>query len=269
MFERMFGPPSQEEKERLAKIEVSIREERQMGQAALDAYLASLRAQNIQVIRRGKDVSYLRELVATVQPLMTNRQRYPTIQVLLADSPKIDARSFPGGSLVFFQGLLDSAGSEAALVGIIGHELAHLDRGHVLERARRMTLAQQTFSGRVRGMSFADFFNSGATSMRMWTHPFQPEDELEADRDGARFAYRAGFDPREMARLFLDVQQRQGGQPVPVPSFLQSHPAPGDRHKAIMDLYEELQRDDPKPGLYVGKENLLRRIPRKVQQFQE
>ena len=86
------------------------------------------------MIRRGKDVTYLRELVASIQPLLVNRQRYPTIQVLLADSPQIDARSFPGGSLVFCRGLLDSAGSEAALVGIIAHELVHLDRGHVLAR---------------------------------------------------------------------------------------------------------------------------------------
>jgi predicted Zn-dependent protease len=269
MFERMFGPPSQEEKQALAKIDVSIREERQMGQAALDACLASLQAQNIAVIRRGKDVSYLQDLVATIHPLMANRRRYPTIQVLLADSPQIDARSFPGGSLVFFRGLLESAGSEAALVGIVGHELAHLDRGHVLERARRMKLAQQTFSGPVRGMSPGDFFALGTTSLKMWTRPFQPEDEMEADLDGARYAYRAGYDPREMARLFLDIGKRQGGQPVPVPSFLQSHPAPGDRHKAVMELYDELQRKDPKPGLYVGKENLRRRIPCKVQQFGE
>ena len=267
MFDRMFGPPSQEEKESLSKIEVSVREERQMGQAALDAYLAALRAQNIQVIRRGKDVAYLRDLVSTIQPLMANRRRYPTIQVLLADSPRIDARSFPGGSLVFFRGLLESAGSEAALVGIVGHELAHLDRGHVLDRARRMKLAQQTFSGQIRGMSLGEFFSLGTTSLKMWTRPFQPEDELEADRDGARFAYRAGYDPREMARLLLEIRQRQGGQPVPLPSFLESHPAPGDRHKAVMEVYEELHRKDPKQGLYVGKENLRQRVARKELQI--
>ena len=185
MFERMFGPPSQEEKQALAKIDVSVREERQMGQAALDAYIASLRAQNIPLIRTGNDIDYLRRLVATLQPLMANRRRYPTIQVLLADSPVVDARTFPGGTILFFRGLLDSAGNEAALVGIIGHELAHLDRGHVLDRAKRMKLAQQTFSSGPRGMSLGQFFNLATTSMRMWTRPFQPEDEAEADLEGA------------------------------------------------------------------------------------
>jgi len=267
MLERMFGPPSPDEKQALAKVEVSIREERQMGQAALDTCLAALRAQKIPVIRRGKDVTYLRELVASIQPLMANRQRYPTIQVLLADSPQIEARSFPGGSLVFFRGLLDSAGSEAALVGIIAHELVHLDRGHVLARARRVKLAQRTFSGPIRGMSPQQFFDMGTASLRMWTRPFQPEDEQEADREGARMAYRAGYDPREMALLFLEIQEREAAHRVGLPQFLQSHPAPGDRHKAIMELYDELVRKDPKPGLYVGKENLRRRIPRRREEF--
>ena len=84
-------------------------------------------------------------------------------------------------------------------------------------------------------MSPQQFFDMGATSLRMWTRPFQPEDEQEADREGARMAYRAGYDPREMARLFLEIQEREAAQHVPLPQFLQSHPAPGDRHKAIME----------------------------------
>ncbi len=269
MFDRMFGPPSEDEKKALARIEVSAEEERRMGEDALQAYLAWLKGEKIQVIRRGKDVNYLRELAAAIQPLMSNRRRYGNIQIYLAESPRCDARSFPGGSLVFYRGLLESAGSEAALVGIVGHELSHLDRGHLLTRARRVKLAQQTFAGGPRRMSFDDFFAQGATAMKVWTRPFQPEDEAEADRDGARWAYQAAYDPRELARLILDAQQQLIAHRIPLPPFLQSHPAPADRHKAIMELYEELQRDASKEGLYVGKENLRRRIPRSRQRFAE
>jgi len=267
MFERLFAPPGDEEKKALAGIDVSIQEERQMGEAALRGFLAELKARKIQVVRRGKDVDYLRELAGAIEPLMSNRRRYGSIQVYLAQSPQCDARSFPGGSVVFFRGLLDSAGSEAALVGIVGHELAHLDRGHLLSRARRVKLARQTFAGGVGGTSPEEFFARGTTALKVWTRPFQPEDEEEADRDGARWAYQAGYDPREMARLFLDLQERQGAGPMALPSFLRSHAAPGDRHKAVMKLYEELQRETPKERLYVGKENLRRRVARSRQEF--
>ena len=267
MFERMFGPPGDEEKKALAAIEVSIQEERQMGDAALRGFLAELKARQIQVVRRGKEVDYLRDLVRAVEPFMSNRRRYGSIQVYLAQSPQCDARSFPGGSVVFYRGLLESAPSEAAVVGIVGHELAHLDRGHVLARARRMKLAGQSFSGGIGGMSPEEFFARGATALKVWTRPFQPEDEAEADRDGARWAFQAGYDPREMGRLFLQLEERPGAGPTALPSFLRSHAAPGDRHKAVMKLYEELQGQTPKEKLYVGKENLRRRIARSRQEF--
>lgn len=269
MFDGLFGPPGDAEKKALAAIDVSIQEERQMGDAALRGFVAELKAQNIQVVGRGKEVDYLRDLVRAIEPMMSNGRRYGSIRVYLARSPQCDARSFPGGSVVFFRGLLDSAGSEAAVVGIVGHELSHLDRGHLLLRARRVKLAQQTFAGGIGGMSAEEFFAIGTTAIKIWTRPFQPEDEAEADRDGARWAYQAGYDPREMARLFLQLQGRQGGGPMPVASFLRSHAAPGDRHRAIMKLYEELERQTPKQKLYVGRENLRRRIARSRQEFAE
>ena len=51
-----------------------------------------------------------------------------------------DAFSVPGGDLLFSQGLLETAGNEAALMGVVCHELAHLDRGHQLLELRRAKL---------------------------------------------------------------------------------------------------------------------------------
>jgi len=268
-FERLFGQESAEDKRALAGIEISPKEERQFGQEATNAFLADLRRQGIQVVRRGRDVEYLRDLIATIRPLMTNRSRYGTITVCLADSPRQNARVFPGGTIVFFRGLLEAALSEAALVGLIGHELSHLDREHLLVRARRLKLAQQTFSAPNRGLSPERFFSLGSTALRVWTHPFQPGDEAEADADGARWAFQAGYDPREFARLLADAEKRQTGLEGLLPPFLQSHPPPAERREAILKLYEQLQQQDPKEKLYVGRENLRRRIARSRKPFAE
>ncbi len=267
MFDAFFGEPTEEEKRQLARIDVSLREERRQGDAAVEAYLAYLQAQGIRVVSRGRDVEYLRELVESLRGQMRQKDRYRTIKVYVAESPKCDARSFPGGTLVFFQGLLDTAESEAALVGIVGHELSHLDRGHHLGRIRRMKLAERTFSGAAQGFSPQQFFRSGTAIMRMWTRPFAPELEKEADDDGARWAYGAGYDPREMARLFLSLEARHQGPAFPMPEFLRSHPMPRQRHAAIMQVYEELARTEPKDDLYVGKENLRLRVPRARREF--
>ena len=108
---------------------------------------------------------------------------------------------------------------------------------------------------------------TGMMFAKMWTQPFRPEDELEADRDGARWAYQTGYDPRELAKLFERLRG-DGPAGIALPPFLQSHPDPASRRKAVLDAYEELQRQRPADRLYVGKENLRRRVARSRREFE-
>lgn len=267
MIDAMFGAETEEDEKALAKVEVSIQEERQMGDDAVTAFLAGARRQKISVVSRGKNIQYLRDLVETIRPLMTDGKRYPNIQIHLVQSSECEARVFPGGTIMFYRGLLELAGSEAAVVGIVGHELSHLDRGHVLKRARRMKLAQQAFSDG--GFSPQRFMAAGTQFAQLWARPFRPEDEAVADGDGARWAYRAGYDAREMANLFLLVGQRQGNKRIPLPEYFRSHPDPKSRHDAIMKFFAESQQAVPNNALYVGKENLRLRTARSQKEFAE
>jgi predicted Zn-dependent protease len=218
-------------------------------------------------VSQGKEVDYLRALVEAVRPQMQQAERYRRITTYLAQSPECEARSFPGGTLVFFRGLLEQAESEAAVVGIVGHELSHLDRGHHTLRARRVKLAEQKLAAGAEQFSLERFFSAGTSLARLWTRPFRPEDEAAADRDGALWAYASGYDPREMAKLFLRLHQQRPAPALVLPGFLQTHPAFENRAQAIDKLYEKLQMDDPKDRLYAGHENLRRRIPRSVRKL--
>ena len=269
MLDRMFGPTTEEDEKALARVEISIQEERQMGETAVAAFLAGLKQRNISVVSRGKDLQYLRDLVETIRPLMTNGKHYPKLQLYVVQSPDCEARTFPGGTILFFRGLLELGGSEAAVAGIVGHELSHLDRGHLLKRARRVKLAQQAFMGNGGAFSPQRFMEAGTQFAQLWTRPFSPEDEAVADGDGARWAYQAGYDPREMAKLFLQVGQKQKNQRGQVPTFFQSHPDPQSRHDAVMKVYEERQKAAPNNALYVGKENLRLRVARSRREIAE
>jgi len=268
-FDRLFGAENHEDKKALSHIQVSIGEEKRLGKAAVEAYLGRLKREKIRVVSRGKDVKYFRQLVETIRPFMKQRTRYRVIEVYVAQSSRCDARSFPGGTLVFFRGLLESADNEAAVLGIVGHELSHLDRGHQLWRLRRIKLAQQTFSETGGRFSPDRFFAAGTLLAGIFTRPFRPEYEAEADHDGARWAYQAGYDPREMAKLFLKLRQRHKNRAIPLPEFLQTHPPLESRHRTIMDLYGQLQEAEPRDELYIGTENLRRRIARSRRRFAE
>lgn len=269
-FDQMFGGQNQAVEKELAKVAISFDEENDAGEKMLQSYLNNLESQNIKVTSRGKDVAYLRRLVETLRPSLTNAKRYRRISVYLADSPETDARSFPGGRLVFFRGLLDIAGNEAALVGVIGHELSHLDHGHQLLNLRRMKLAQKTFGTDGADFSPQRFLVAGRMMSQMWAAPFRPQDESAADADGATWAYQAGYDPREMAKLFLKLHERDKDQPQNNwTGLFRTHPFHIDRYKAILARFDELQQATPKPDLYIGAENLKRRATREQNEFSE
>ena len=83
--------------------------------------------------------------------------------------------------------------------------------------------------------------------------PFRADYEREADLDGARWSYQAGYDCREMARLFLQHEQRKAARDRAIPEFFRSHPTGADRHQAIMKEYERLQGENPRDDLVKGE----------------
>ena len=149
-FDQMFGEQNAEQKQALERIEIPWQEEEQFGRQAAERFLADLRRQGVRVVSRGKDVEYLRSLLETIRPQMQRADRYRHLTVMIAESPGTDARCFPGGIVVVFRGMLECAQNEAALVGVLGHELSHVDHGHQLRYLKSMKLSQSTFGTRWR-----------------------------------------------------------------------------------------------------------------------
>jgi predicted Zn-dependent protease len=96
-----------------------------------------------------------------------------------------------------------------------------------------------------------------------------PEEELQADRDGITWAYRAGYDPRTLDQVYTAMQEAGADQPAFLPAFIRTHPLTAERRENLRTTYAELQAGDPQPRLYLGRENLARRITRAQQLFAE
>jgi predicted Zn-dependent protease len=269
-FEQFIPQPSETDEKALADIKVSQRDEERYGGQMVQAYLSHLKRQNISVVRRGPDVEYLRALIEQVQPQMRNAQRYAQIEVYVVDSSEIDARSFPGGHLFFYKGLLEVAGNEAALVAVIGHELSHLDHGHQLVPLKQSRLMQNAFTPRGPGFDPQRFFSSGMSMMRIMSRPFRPQDEAAADRDGTAWAYAVGYDSRELAKLLIRMHEQQRGRELAaMPAFFRTHPPTLERSRAVLEQFDELRARRPRTDPYIGRENLEQRIPRPVKEFPE
>jgi predicted Zn-dependent protease len=265
-FNQFFSETDAERKN-LQEIRISKQQERQIGEAGLQAMLDALRQRRIPVHMRGKDATYLTSLAAEIHPLMKNAKRYPAIRVHVAETSEIDARAFPGGSIVCSTGMIGVAGSEAALIGVLAHELSHIDRGHQLRMARSIKLAESTWT--TGNTPPEGWMRNMVQLSRQFARPFRPEDEAEADRDAAQWMFELGYDPMEMAALFRRLDKRQMKDAVRLPNFLRTHPYNADRYDAVRNLAERLQAAEPAATLYVGKMNLESRTMRREKQFAE
>jgi predicted Zn-dependent protease len=97
--------------------------------------------------------------------------------------------------------------------------------------------------------------------------PFRPEDEEAADRDAVTWAFQNGYDPRELADLFLRMDRQQQQPGFAIPAMFRSHPVNELRHRAALARYDELATQQADAELAIGAENLRRRVPRSEEPF--
>ncbi|MFO0924984.1 MAG: M48 family metallopeptidase [Pirellulales bacterium] len=217
----MLGEMSPEQKAKLASIKVSVQEEQQAGQKAMDAFLEYATKQKWKVVADGKEVRYLKQLLKVLTPKMKHEDRYGQWDVRIVEMDGADAYSFAGGHLLFTKGLMETVGSEAALVGVIAHELSHLDREHLLLPLKQAKMMNQPLTGL-----------DGFSMMALFARPFRPENESEADRDAVEWMMAAGYEPKELSRMLNQWDAKQS-QTAPwmdfVPGFVKTHPDPGRR----------------------------------------
>lgn len=145
----------------------------------------------------------------------------------------INAFALPGGPIYVHTGLI-SATNEAELAGVMGHEISHVVMRHSARQASRQMKAQIPLAilGSVLGAGVGGMAGSLAQMGMTLTAgsvfmKYSRDAETEADMVGAQIIYDAGYNPEAFVTFFLKLKQQSGSSNGP--SFLASHPDPGDR----------------------------------------
>jgi len=90
---------------------------------------------------------------------------------------------------------------------------------------------------------------------------FSRDDETESDRLGVAYASKIGYDAHKMAEFFnvlsrMNMASGQGG----VPTFLSTHPDPGDRYNKVHQQAKAWQDSLKLPAYKVNSDNYLAMI---------
>ncbi|MGE5175267.1 MAG: M48 family metalloprotease [Hyphomicrobiales bacterium] len=153
------------------------------------------------------------------------------------DSPVVNAFAIPGGYIYITRGILPYMNSEAQLAGVLGHEIGHVTARHSAQQITRSELAG---IGLLAGMIFVDAFRPygglAQQGLGLLFLKYSRDDESQADALGIEYAAKAGYDPREIPQTYATLKRIGERQGSSLPSFLSTHPDPGDREVRTTEL---------------------------------
>jgi len=165
----------------------------------------------------------------------------------IVDSPEINAFALPGGYVYITRGILAYLNSEAEVAAVLGHEIGHVTARHSVQQistAQGASIAATIASILVPGLQ-----NQAAQSLLnvlggALLSGYGREHELEADRLGAEYLARAGYDPQAMIRVVgvlknqelfdAEVAKAEGRQPRAYHGVFASHPSADARLQQVV-----------------------------------
>ncbi len=161
------------------------------------------------------------------------------------DAPDVvNAVTLPGGEIYVYSGLLEAADSEAELVAVLAHEVAHVAERHIASQLVTQ-YGLQTLAGLALGAEPGQIQQLVAAIVAQGTMlQFSRDAEREADELGLYYVVSAGWSPQG----YVDFFQKLAREDVPAPSFLRSHPAPDERVRHARELMSQFERLPERTG---------------------
>lgn len=182
-------------------------------------------------------------------------------QFRVLDSPVVNAFAVPGGYVYFTRGIMAHFNNEAEFAGVLGHEIGHVTARHSAQQQSQQILAQVGFlAAMVASEKFREYSGLAETGLGLMFLKFSRSHESESDKLGVEYSTKIGYDAHEMANFFQTIGRLQDKSGGSVPTFLSTHPDPGDRFKKVHELAAKEQKKAGKSNLNVNRDKYLRMI---------
>lgn len=187
-------------------------------------------AQKPSTAARPLDAAQAQRLQRVMIPLIKGMNRpmpLDQVRVAFVDDNHINAANAGNAQFLITRGLLEKANDDQ-LRGVLAHELAHEDLGHV---AKTQTLG----TGVSIGVALLEQIFPGSSAItplagQLILNRYTQNEEYAADRHGAEILQKAGYRPELMADTLAWLSQVEGGSEG---GFFATHPGTKDRIEAL------------------------------------
>lgn len=206
---------------------IPIEWEIKLGDLAFKQYKVS-----VEMIDSDKTEKILSELTTPlVKSIKDNR--YP-FKFHIAKDPTLNAFALPGGNVVINSGLIESASSTNEVLGVIAHEIAHVQKRHGIKQmvnSLGLYLIIQTFFGDITGIAAVLLDNANI----LITKKFSRNDEREADNTGFEYIIASNINPEGLLSFFKKLEEKEN-----LDKMLPENKGKKGTTKEILDKFEKM-----------------------------
>ena len=180
----------------------------------------------------------------------------------ILDSPVINAFAVPGGYVYLTRGILAQFNNEAELAGVLGHEIGHITARHTVSQQSKQQMGELLLiGGMIASKDFQEYAEYAMQGMQLLFLKFSRDNEQESDRLGVEYSSKIGYDAHKMADFFNVLNKmNQTSDNAGIPSFMSTHPDPGDRYNSVNQKATEWQSKLNYPSYNVNPDSYLRMI---------
>ncbi|SEO80563.1 M48 family metalloprotease [Nitrosovibrio sp. Nv6] len=193
----------------------------------------------------------------------------------VVDSPQVNAFALPGGYIYVTRGILAYLNSEAELAAVLGHEIGHVTARHSVQQYSAATAANvaATIGGLVAGIFMPQMGGQVAQGVQSLLgitgsallSGYGRSHELEADRLGAEYLARSGYDPQAMIKVIgvlknqelfdIEVAKQEGREPRRYHGIFATHP---DNDTRLQEVVGEAKQYVQPGAVDDGRKEFLR-----------
>ncbi|MFC2130656.1 M48 family metallopeptidase [Bacteroidota bacterium] len=146
-------------------------------------------------------------------------------KIIVFDSPTINAAALPGGYILIFSELIKVTDNPEELTAVLAHEIAHIEKRHVIARLIKELGLSILTSGD--SMVLAEVFKYTTSTA------FDRRQEREADEFALKLLENSQVHPFAIASIFRKFKEKSGSYNE-IPEILSTHPHNNSRIKAAL-----------------------------------
>jgi predicted Zn-dependent protease len=161
----------------------------------------------------------------------------------IVDSPVVNAFAVPGGFVYFTRGILAHFNNEAEFAGVLGHEIGHVTARHSARQQNKQLFG--TLGTIATAILLPQATEMAQQGIGLAILSYSRAHESESDEIGVEYSSKIGYDAHQMANFFSTIKRISDNAGQAIPTFMSTHPDPGNRNVRVNKLATEYQAKNP------------------------